>query len=62
MIESEKAKLLKRKAMLFQFLSFQTRTRESFWGDDDDDFQTIIDDILDQVIAINKLLLKYSND
>lgn len=61
MKESEKAELLRRKSMLFQFLSFQMRTREQFWGDDAD-FQTIINDALDQVIEINKLLRLYSND
>ena len=61
MDESEKAELLRRKALLFKFLSFQMRVRDSFWGDDAD-FQALIDDTLDQVIRINKRLTNNDNN
>lgn len=61
MYEMEKAELLRRKALLFKFLSFQMRVKDSFWGDDAD-FQALIDDILDQVIRINKRLKEDFND
>jgi hypothetical protein len=61
MDESEKAELLRRKALLFKFLSFQMRVRDSFWGDDAD-FQALIDDTLDQVIRINKRLANNYNN
>jgi hypothetical protein len=61
MHEIKKAELLRRKALLFKFLSFQMRVKDSFWGDDDD-FQALIDDILDQVIRINKRLREDFND
>lgn len=60
MNESEKAELLRRKALLFKFLSFKMRLRDSFWGDDAD-FQALIDDALDQVIKINKRLNSNNN-
>ncbi len=61
MYEIEKAELLRRKALLFKFLSFQMRVKDSFWGDDAD-FQALIDDILDQVVRINKRLREDFND
>lgn len=61
MYEIEKAELLRRKALLFKFLSFQMRVKDSFWGDDVD-FQALIDDILDQVVRINKRLREDFND
>ncbi len=61
MYEIEKAELLRRKALLFKFLTFQVRVKDSFWGDDAD-FQALIDDILDQVVRINKRLREDFND
>ncbi len=36
MNEIERAELIRRKALLFKFLSFQMRVKDSFWGDDAD--------------------------
>lgn len=61
MSESEKAELLRRKALLFKFIDFQLRIKDKFWGDDDD-FQALIDNALDQLININKRLKDDFND
>ena len=57
MTEQDKTEWLRRKAMLFRFLDFLRRSkmRNDFWGDDDD-YQIEVDNTLDQIVNINRLL------
>lgn len=52
MSESKKPELLRRKQMLFRFLDSMQKHKE-YYADNDDDFEKIVDSILDQIIRLN---------
>ncbi len=60
MSEQEKLELIKRKEMLFRFLRYMQKNKDRF-ADNDDDFNTQVDSILDQIIRINKRLEEFDD-
>ena len=60
MSEQEKLELIKRKEMLFRFLRSMQKNKDRF-ADNDDDFNTQVDSILDQIIRINKRLKEFDD-
>jgi alpha-glucosidase (family GH31 glycosyl hydrolase) len=60
MSEYEKSELIKRKEMLFRFLSFMQLHKDSY-ADNEEDFEEQVDAILDQIIRINYRLNQFNS-
>jgi hypothetical protein len=58
MSEYEMSELIKRKEMLFRFLSFMQTHKDSY-ADNEEDFEEQVDAILDQIIRINYRLSQF---
>ena len=59
MSEYERLELIKRKEMLFRFLSFMQQHKDSY-ADNEEDFEEQVDAILDQIIRINYRLNEFN--
>jgi hypothetical protein len=60
MSEYEKSELIKRKEMLFRFLSFMQEHKDSY-ADNEEEFEEQVDAILDQIIRINYRLNQFNS-